>query len=180
MPGESKARSGNRFMDSSPSLDWRLKAACRDKDPEMWMAGKASKVPVLRDAKKICDICPVHLECGRMATKADLQYSMRAGKWPLLQPKRPRGRPRKEVAQEPSRPTMLDKGECVNGHKILYPEDLTGGGMCKSCAAAAQRVRRNVKRGACRNGHVTRKKEDFTVDGWCCECRRLGYFTHVP
>jgi len=190
-----KARSGNRFVDSSPFIDWRLKAACREGDPEMWEAGGVEQVGPLLNARRICNTCPVREQCERSATKADLQYSMRAGKWPLLQPKRPRGRPvgyspvtgQAELSgeQKASRLSMLELGKCKNDHPIDSPADLSSGGRCRVCEnldkEKARRERGAVPKGTathCREGHEYTPENTYTPPSnpgkrECIACRRV-------
>jgi hypothetical protein len=161
------ARSGNRFLVSSPSIDWRLKAACREHPPELWESGGYEQLPLLAVAEQICYDCPVMLECEAHATKADLQYSMRAGRMPSLQPLRSPGRPahegRSSVGSEPckaGRTSMLDRGECSQGHVIASPEDLSSAKRCRICErAAGAEIRRRkgiperAPRTHCSRGH---------------------------
>ena len=54
--------------------NWRLRAACRDHDPEMWFStGKQGD-----EAKAICHRCPVQRECGDYADTTHV-YGIWAG-----------------------------------------------------------------------------------------------------
>lgn len=64
---------------------WRQLAACRDRDPEMWVSPPARSGPqtqplldVARQALTICGACPVRTECGVAAGREAVVGMIRA------------------------------------------------------------------------------------------------------
>lgn len=181
-----EAYSRNRLTDPSPSLDWRQKAACRDHPPELWEAGGFSQLDSLAKAEQICYDCPVMIECERSATKADLQYSMRGGRMPTEQPRRPMGRP---LGYSPvtgvisvgkgSKTGMLAQGVCPEGlHRLTEQSQVLTNGQCRECYNRRQRDRRarnrlstpakphfNTVKTHCSNGHEFTEKNTYRAPG---------------
>ena len=61
-------------LEPDTGLDWRLDAACRGHDPELWTLGSAANKPQHgrnRQAVRICGDCPVRRECYRFAERTD-------------------------------------------------------------------------------------------------------------
>lgn len=61
-------------LEADTGLDWRLDAACRGHDPELWTLGSAANKPQHgrnRQAMRICGDCPVRRECYRFAERTD-------------------------------------------------------------------------------------------------------------
>lgn len=115
---------------ASFTSDWRHEAACRganpllfeectgDTDPKLSVVDRNTVTNMrFKEAKKLCDICPVRLDCERNATFEELMATTRAGVAPWQRGKpavpasgtairRAPGRPRgggKKPAEEPSR-----------------------------------------------------------------------------
>jgi WhiB family redox-sensing transcriptional regulator len=63
----------------SERTDWRVEAACRDVDPELFFPVSASgaSVPQIEEAKQVCRTCPVRAACLRWA----LERGENAGVW---------------------------------------------------------------------------------------------------
>jgi len=61
---------------AATSPDWRLAAACRGHDPEMWSLSAGNRGQQYRAAHEICDSCPVTADCYDMA--------VRTGSWGLI------------------------------------------------------------------------------------------------
>jgi len=81
--------------------DWRIKAACRDEDPELFFPlGSSSAADRLQiaEAKSICHGCPVLTECRRWTLKFDPSHGVFAG---LSEDERAVTRARRKAAGEP-------------------------------------------------------------------------------
>lgn len=63
-------------MNTAIDEDWRLLAACRGHDPEMWSLSVGRSGSAYNEAHKICDGCPVRVPCADMAE--------RTGSWGLI------------------------------------------------------------------------------------------------
>lgn len=67
-----------------PENDWRLKAACRGMDPEMFFTSDGFETKQERDereveAKSVCARCPVRAECLDYSIKAGERYGVWGG-----------------------------------------------------------------------------------------------------
>jgi len=136
-------------VEFSPSPDdWRLRGACVGMDPDLFIAGPTEHFPAMLEARKACLWCPVFKECGRSATAGDDEYALRAGRIPDEQSDRLRGRPARRV-------TMLDRGQCGEGHVLRSSDDLSGDGRCLTCRREKDRERKRGagKRTTCSKGH---------------------------
>lgn len=56
--------------------NWRLQAACRGHDPEMWSLTGGWHGQTYQAAHQICDSCPVQAQC--------LQMAVNTGSWGLI------------------------------------------------------------------------------------------------
>jgi WhiB family redox-sensing transcriptional regulator len=66
--------------------EWKLRAACRGRDPELWFAlGKGAHgynhrhLHATQQARAICLQCPVRLECLRYALDTDARWGAWGG-----------------------------------------------------------------------------------------------------
>lgn len=61
--------------------DWRDRAACRDKDPELWFPVSAIGPDLLKAkrAKEVCDGCPVRDFCLAFALDARIDHGIWGG-----------------------------------------------------------------------------------------------------
>lgn len=85
------------------------------------------------DAKSYCDRCPVLNDCLSNATEDDLEWTVRAGRSPLLFTGRTAGRP-------VSRREIYGTGICTQGHAREI------GKKCKRCEYDRQVERRKRER----------------------------------
>jgi WhiB family transcriptional regulator, redox-sensing transcriptional regulator len=76
-----------RHQPARPSADWRLAAACRDIDPELFFpigtAGPA--VAQIAEAKRVCLTCPVRTPCLSWAIRHYQDHGIWGG---LTEPER--------------------------------------------------------------------------------------------
>ena len=65
----------------SSSQDWRAKAACRDKDPELFfpVGNTGPALQQIEDAKKICQSCAVKDQCLNWALDAGQDHGVWGG-----------------------------------------------------------------------------------------------------
>lgn len=84
--------------------NWRLFAACRDHDPELWFPAKKTD-PRREQAQRICRDCPVRTQCAEFATQTDSAYGIWGGqtatergvsKFKRIEPDKPTPRDRYE------------------------------------------------------------------------------------
>lgn len=73
-------------------MSWEDYALCREMDPELWFPDEVGGKWQARDAKRICERCPVKRQC-LAATPVSDRYSVRGG----LSPKQ-RAKLRREAA----------------------------------------------------------------------------------
>lgn len=61
--------------------NWRMHAACRDHDPELFHPVGVSGPAVLQEleAKKVCADCPVQRECLRFALDSGQEFGVWGG-----------------------------------------------------------------------------------------------------
>jgi WhiB family redox-sensing transcriptional regulator len=64
-----------------PQFDWRLAAACRDLDPDLFFPVGATgpSVGQIAEAKQVCDACPVQRNCLSWAIKHYQAYGIWGG-----------------------------------------------------------------------------------------------------
>ena len=48
-------------------MDWRLRAACRDAEPDLFLPAGAGAQIRLAEAKSVCRVCPVLIQCRTWA-----------------------------------------------------------------------------------------------------------------
>jgi WhiB family redox-sensing transcriptional regulator len=62
-------------------MDWRARAACRDKDPELFYPVGDSGPALLQiaEAKSVCDSCPVRRACLAEALDSGQDYGVWGG-----------------------------------------------------------------------------------------------------
>jgi WhiB family redox-sensing transcriptional regulator len=63
-------------LEPGPGLDWRLLGLCRQVDPDKWFPEKGASV---KDAKRICQSCPVRLQCLEYALENDERFGVWGG-----------------------------------------------------------------------------------------------------
>ena len=69
-----------RVMATAPgAVDWRDEALCAQTDPEAFYPEKGASP---RDAKKVCDRCPVQAACLEYALTTDQRYGIWGGRTP--------------------------------------------------------------------------------------------------
>jgi WhiB family redox-sensing transcriptional regulator len=61
---------------TNPDNEWRDKALCAQIDPEMWFPEKGGST---REAKKICQLCEVRMECLAYAMDRDERFGVFGG-----------------------------------------------------------------------------------------------------
>lgn len=71
--------------------DWRNRAACRGRDPELWWPVDVRLTPAVQEALTICAECPVREQCLAWAYEQGEQYGIWGG---LTEQARSTGRPR--------------------------------------------------------------------------------------
>lgn len=80
---------------------------CHEQDPELYFAESPAD---LEHAKSLCQSCPVRAECLAGALARKEPWGVWGGELFLqgvvIPRKRPRGRPRKDAAQQDQRPTV--------------------------------------------------------------------------
>ena len=60
--------------------DWRHRAACLGRDPEIWFATAPLYVNQVKKAKRVCNTaCPVRDECRQWADETDQRYGTWGG-----------------------------------------------------------------------------------------------------
>jgi WhiB family redox-sensing transcriptional regulator len=59
--------------------DWRMRAACAGRDPELWFPDKIDHLSIRR-AKSVCVRCPVTEECSAAAVARNEEYGIWGGK----------------------------------------------------------------------------------------------------
>lgn len=133
---------------------WRLKGACLTMDPDLFSLPDnyqhEQKLEML-DTVKVCESCPVKVQCGESASAEDKRFSIYGGELPTDLSLAPRGRP-------PA--NMVERGICTRGlHKIESRSDLDSGGSCRECRSQKNKLKyaaRMVKYlpTKCSNGHV--------------------------
>lgn len=63
------------------NLEWMNQAECRNHDPELFFpSGDQHYMQVVREARKVCMVCPVQLECDRYATETEQRDGVWAGR----------------------------------------------------------------------------------------------------
>jgi WhiB family redox-sensing transcriptional regulator len=60
-------------------LDWRLRGACRHRDPELWFPAEHCAARIVPIAKQICHGCPVRAEFLEFALRTGEQYGIWGG-----------------------------------------------------------------------------------------------------
>lgn len=133
------------------SLTWMTRALCRGRDPNDY--AKPDMVKMNSElAKKYAQVaddcfdCPVFFQCEQDASQyGDQLNTIRAGSIPHDM-RRGAGRP---VGSTGS--SMIERGECVKGHKIKSEADLTSRKTCLACKDELNANRRNSR---CQNGHL--------------------------
>ena len=65
----------------SSSQDWRAKAACRDKDPELFfpVGNTGPALQQIEEAKAVCRTCEVEDECLKTALDTNQDYGVWGG-----------------------------------------------------------------------------------------------------
>ena len=63
---------------AQPRYDWRLSAACRELDPDLFFPIGPS-VSQIAEAKQVCDACPVQRTCLSWAIKHHQAYGIWGG-----------------------------------------------------------------------------------------------------
>jgi WhiB family redox-sensing transcriptional regulator len=58
--------------------DWTATALCAQIDPDMWFP-ESARSPEVKEAKAICNACPVKTECAAYADEVDAEYGIWAG-----------------------------------------------------------------------------------------------------
>lgn len=120
------------------SVDWRLRSACRDEDPELFFPiGYGAQARLQREeAKEVCAGCPVRVECRKWA----LDTGQGAGVWGGLD------ETERAAMVRPMTVTAIDW--CI-GHQELIEKRRTDGVSWRVLAAElgvrADTVRRAVK-----------------------------------
>jgi WhiB family redox-sensing transcriptional regulator len=66
------------------STHWRLRAACRDTDPEIHFPEPVTRLDLVAEAKRICRGCDddVKAECLQFALDRDIRFGVWGGKTP--------------------------------------------------------------------------------------------------
>lgn len=60
--------------------DWRHRAACLSRDPEIWFATAPLLVGQVERAKRVCNTaCPVKADCRQWADEHDMQFGTWGG-----------------------------------------------------------------------------------------------------
>jgi WhiB family redox-sensing transcriptional regulator len=118
-------------------LPWQDRALCAQADPEAWFPEKGGST---REAKRVCQACPVRAECREYALETDQRFGIWGG---LSEQERRRAR-RGEVAR-------IDEKTCTkcaqakplsefhrrHGHRTGRYES-----RCKACRNASRRQER--------------------------------------
>lgn len=65
----------------SSSFDWRVKAACRDKDPELFfpVGNNGAAYQQIEEAKSVCRRCDVSDTCLRCALETNQDFGVWGG-----------------------------------------------------------------------------------------------------
>jgi WhiB family redox-sensing transcriptional regulator len=63
-------------------MDWRLRSACRDKDPDLFDMPAGRPGWSVAAAKAVCRMCAVSAECLELAYRTDDQHSVMGGLTP--------------------------------------------------------------------------------------------------
>lgn len=125
-----------------PNPRWRLRAACRGQDTEMWFDGDTAA------AKAECRRCPVVSDCLGLALANGLTY----GVWGGLDEKE-----RRALKKGPAR------SECSNGHELTKTNTFPSG-KCRRCDDTSREVRQ-IASGAvlvpCRCGRRIAPRKGF-------------------
>jgi WhiB family redox-sensing transcriptional regulator len=61
--------------------DWRLRAACRQEDPELFhpIGTRGPALTALAEARRVCDTCTVHDDCLQWAMSHDVDHGVWGG-----------------------------------------------------------------------------------------------------
>lgn len=62
--------------------EWREEALCRQTDADLWFPPHGGHLRVTRDAKRICESCPVIAECLEYALEQRYEIGIWGGKTP--------------------------------------------------------------------------------------------------
>ena len=113
-------------------MDWRSKAACLDKDPELFFPPSDDDTSVIVARHRIavaplCGRCPVATECLRWALDSGQDYGLWAATTPT--DRRAIRRTRKAGVPDP----VADADPMCSGCALLFPMPAVDGALCAAC-----------------------------------------------
>lgn len=127
-------------------MDWRLRGACRDEDPERFfpVSYKGERaLEQVAEAKAVCHRCPVSSECLNLAISEGLPEGIFGGCTPeeRPKPKRRKGKPKPAVVDEVAVARAI-AGKPVGRklrkeERVVLAERMLAAGRCVSGAAEA-------------------------------------------
>lgn len=127
---------GLRFLRGFAVPEWYADALCAQVDGELWFPERGGSVA---EAKKVCAACPVRAQCLDYALANGERWGVWGGRSERERRKLARTAPRTPGRCRAGLHEMTDANTHVRGD---------GARVCRACAAAAEKRRRDRRRAA--------------------------------